>query len=104
MEESSKKFLAHVDAFCVFMVRQGKGTTQNQETTKLISHIAKGLGTIGSAPSGGSAKATIKARLLDSFARKETETKGLYCLRKRKIEMQIYRQGEFADRDCWLIW
>jgi hypothetical protein len=40
-----------------------------------MNHIKKGLGAIGSAPSGGSTKPTIKARLSDSFARKETKTK-----------------------------
>ncbi len=49
--------------------------TQNQETTKLMNHIAKGLGAISNAPSGGSAKATINARPPDPFIRKETKTK-----------------------------
>jgi hypothetical protein len=35
--------------------------------------ITKKLGAIGSAPSGGSTKMTIKARLPNSFARKETK-------------------------------
>jgi hypothetical protein len=42
---------------------------------ELGSASTKGLGVIGVAPNGGSAKVTIKARLLDSFARKETNTK-----------------------------
>jgi len=57
------------------MVQQGETTMQNHETTKFTGQIAKGLGAIGGAPSGGHAKVSIKARLLDSFARKETKTK-----------------------------
>jgi hypothetical protein len=40
-----------------------------------MNHIVKSLGAIANAPSGGFVKATIKARLLDSFVRKETKTK-----------------------------
>jgi hypothetical protein len=40
-----------------------------------MNHIAKGLGAINSAPSGGSAKATIKVRFPNSFIAKETKTK-----------------------------
>jgi hypothetical protein len=40
-----------------------------------MNDIVEGLGAINSAPSGGFAKATIKVRLLNSFARKETKTK-----------------------------
>ncbi len=43
-----------------------------------MSHIVEGLGAIDSAPSGGFTKATIKARLLDSFAGKETKTKWVW--------------------------
>jgi hypothetical protein len=39
---------------------------------KLMGSIAKGLGVIDGAPSGGSIKVSIKARLLDSFIGKET--------------------------------
>jgi len=46
--------------------------------TKLMSRIAEGLGAIGSAPSGGSAKTTIKARLPNSFVGKETKTKWVW--------------------------
>jgi hypothetical protein len=35
--------------------------------------IQEGLGVIDNAPSGGSAKVNIKARLLDSFIGKETK-------------------------------
>jgi hypothetical protein len=52
VEKSSKKFLAFVDAFHVFVVQQKGAMTQNQEITKLMSRIAKGLGTIGSASNG----------------------------------------------------
>jgi len=34
-----------------------------------MNHIVKGLGAITNAPSGGFAKATIKATLPDSFVR-----------------------------------
>ncbi len=40
-----------------------------------MNHIVEGLGAIGNAPSEGIVKGTIKARLLDSFAGKETKTK-----------------------------
>jgi hypothetical protein len=75
VEKSSKEFLALVHSFCVFVVEQKTPTTQNQKITKLMNYVAKGLGAISNAPSGGSAKATIKARLLDPFIRKETKTK-----------------------------
>ncbi len=75
MKNSSKEYLAFVDAFLVFVDQQGETTTQNQETTKLMGCITEGLGAIGSALSGGSTKLTIKARLPNSFARKETKTK-----------------------------
>jgi len=78
VEESSKKFFALVDIFCVFMVEQGKVMAQNQETIKLMNHIAKGLGAIGNTPSGGFAKATIKVTLSNSFAEKKTKTKGVW--------------------------
>jgi hypothetical protein len=71
MEKSSKVFLALVDAFYVFVVQQKEITTQNQEITKLMSCIVEGLGVIENAPSRGFTKATIKARLPNSFARKE---------------------------------
>ncbi len=48
---------------------------QNHKTTKFMGRITERLGAIGGAPSGGFAKVTIKARLLDSFGRKETKTK-----------------------------
>jgi hypothetical protein len=40
-----------------------------------MNRIVEGLGAIGITPSGGFANATIKARLPNSFARKETKTK-----------------------------
>jgi len=43
-----------------------------------MNHIVKGLGAINSAPSGGSAKAMINAKLLDPFIRKETKTKRVW--------------------------
>ncbi len=50
VENSSKEFLALVDdVFYLSVVQQGKTTMQNQEITKLMGCIAKGLGTIGSA-------------------------------------------------------
>jgi hypothetical protein len=75
VEKSSKEFLALVDTFYVLVVQQGEATTQNQETTKLMNHITERLGAISIAPSGESAKATIKVRLPNSFAGKETKTK-----------------------------
>jgi hypothetical protein len=78
VEESSKEFLALVDIFCVFVVQQGKVMTRNQETTKLMNHIAKGFGAIGNNASGSSTKATIKVGLLDFFAGKVTKTKQMW--------------------------
>jgi hypothetical protein len=40
-----------------------------------MNRTVEGLGAIANTPSGGFAKATIKARLLDSFVKKETKTK-----------------------------
>jgi hypothetical protein len=40
-----------------------------------MNHTVIGLGAIGIAPSGGFANSTIKVRLPNSFARKETKTK-----------------------------
>jgi hypothetical protein len=52
--------------FTHFVVQQGENTSKNQETTKLMNHIVKNLGAITNVPSGGSAKVSIKVRLLDS--------------------------------------
>jgi len=70
---SSKEFLSLMDAFFVFVVQKGETITQNQETTKLMNDIVENLDAISNAPSGGSTKATIKARSLD--VGKETKTK-----------------------------
>jgi hypothetical protein len=78
VEESSKKFFVLVDIFCVFVVEQGEVMAQNQETTKLLNHIAKGSGAIGNTPSGGFAKVTIKVKLSDFFAKKKTKTKRVW--------------------------
>jgi hypothetical protein len=75
VEKSFKEFLTFVDTICTFVVQQGKAMTHNQKTSKFMGHIMEGLGTINSAPSASFAKVTIKARLLDSFVRKETKTK-----------------------------
>jgi phage host-nuclease inhibitor protein Gam len=89
VEKLSKKFLVLMDAFCVFVVQQRKATTQNQKSTKLMNCIVKGLDAIGSTPSEGFAKATIKVRLLDSFAGKETKTKWVQLwLHKVKAYME----------------
>jgi hypothetical protein len=46
---------------------------------KLMNCIAEGLGAIGITPNGDSTKVTIiKARLPNSFARKETKTKRVW--------------------------
>ncbi|CAM6030436.1 unnamed protein product [Sphagnum balticum] len=63
VEKSSKEFLDFMDVFRVFVVQQGEVPTQNQKTTKLMNHIAKGLGAIGNTRSEGSTKATIKFKL-----------------------------------------
>jgi len=57
------------------VVQQKETTTQNNETAKLMGRITKGPNVIGVAPSGGSTKVVMKARLLDSFARKKDNTK-----------------------------
>jgi len=43
-----------------------------------MNRIVENLGAIGSAPSGGFTKVTIKARLPDFFAGKETKTKWVH--------------------------
>ncbi len=43
-----------------------------------MGRIAEGLGVISSAPSGGSTKVSIKAKLSDSFTRKETKMKKVW--------------------------
>jgi hypothetical protein len=75
VKKSFKEFLVLVDDFRVVVVQQGEATTQNHEITKLMNRIMEGLSAIGIAPSGDFANATIKARLPNSFARKETKTK-----------------------------
>jgi hypothetical protein len=74
VKNSSKEFLAFVDVLCVCGPTRGNHYTK-PGNNQLMGYIEEGLGTIGSAPSGGSAKVTIKARLRNSFARKETKTK-----------------------------
>jgi hypothetical protein len=45
---------------------------------KFMAQIAEGLGAIDGVPSEGFAKVTIKARLTNSFPRKETKTKRVW--------------------------
>ncbi len=49
---------------------KGKPYHKTKREPRLMNRIVEGLGAIGSAPSGGSTKVTIKATLFDSFARK----------------------------------
>jgi hypothetical protein len=49
--------------------------TLHNETTKIMGPITKGLGLINVVPNGGSTKVAMKARLLNSFTRKEMTTK-----------------------------
>ncbi len=60
------------------MVQQRETTTQNHEMAKFMAQIAEGLGAIDGVPSEGFAKVTIKARLTNSFPRKETKTKRVW--------------------------
>jgi hypothetical protein len=60
------------------VVQQNEAITQNQETTKLMNHITKGLGAISNAPSWGFAKATINVKLPNVFVKKETKTKQVW--------------------------
>jgi hypothetical protein len=73
-DKTLKEFWPSLDAFQTVLVQRRETTTQNNESTKLMGRIAKGPGVIGVAPNGRS-KVAMKARLLDSFARKETNTK-----------------------------
>jgi hypothetical protein len=75
VEKSSKDFLAHMDAFCTFVVQQGETMTQNQKTSKFMGCIVEGLRAIDNAPHASFAKVTIKARLPNSFIGKKTKTK-----------------------------
>ncbi len=61
-----------MDVFCVFVVRQGEATAQNQETTKLMNYIVERL-----VASEGFAKATIKVRLPNSLIGKDTKNKSV---------------------------
>jgi hypothetical protein len=83
--------------------------------TKLMGRIAKGLDAIGGAPSGGSAKVTIKARLLDSFIRKETKTKRLRlwlhqveaCMEMQSLQIdkeQIHFVITLLKEHAWELW
>jgi hypothetical protein len=74
-DKTSKELWPSLDAFQELWCNKGNTTTQNNETARLTSQIVKQLSVINVAPNGGSAKVTIMARLLDSFARKETNTK-----------------------------
>lgn len=74
----SKEFLAFLDTFYTFMVQQRETMTQDHEMAKLMARIMEGLGAINSAPNEGFAKVTIKAKLPNSFARKETKTKRVW--------------------------
>jgi hypothetical protein len=75
VDQTSKEFLAFLDVFWSFVVQEGEPTAENHEMAKLMGRITEGLGVIDGVLNGGSTKVTIKARLLDSFARKETKTK-----------------------------
>jgi hypothetical protein len=55
-----------------------------------MNHIAKNLGAIGNALSGSSTKVNIKARLLNSFAGKESKTKWVRLwLHQVEVYMEI---------------
>jgi hypothetical protein len=49
--------------------------SSHNETTKIMGPMTKGLGFINIVPNGGSTKVAIKARLANSFTRKEMKTK-----------------------------
>ncbi len=116
MEKSSKEFLALMDAFCMFVVQQGEATTQNQETTKLMNYIVEGLNAISNGPSRGFAKATIKARLPNSFVGKETKTKRVqpwlhqieayketYCLETNKEQIHFVQTLKKYTWEWWML-
>ncbi len=74
------------------MVQEGETTTENHKMAKLMGQIAEGLGVIDGVLNGGSTKVTIKARLLDSFAWKETKTKRVQSwLHQVKVYMETQR-------------
>jgi hypothetical protein len=60
-----------------------------------MKRIAENLGAIGSAPSGGSAKVTIKARLLNSFEGKETKTK--------QVRLWLHKMEVYMETQCFKI-
>jgi hypothetical protein len=57
--------------------------------------IAKGLGVIDTAPSGGSTKVAIKARLLDSFAWNEMKTK--------KVWPWLHQVKAYLETQCFKL-
>ncbi len=57
--------------------------------------IVENLGAIGNAPSGGFAKATIKARLPDFFTGKETKTK--------RVHPWLHQVEAYMENQCFKI-
>jgi len=51
---------------------------ENHEMVKLMAQIMEGLGAIGGAPSESFTKVTIKARLVNFLAKKDTKTKRVW--------------------------
>ncbi|CAM6014561.1 unnamed protein product [Sphagnum balticum] len=69
-----------------------------------MNFIAKGLGVIDSAPSGGFTKATIKARLLASFVRKETKVKAWETQHFKTDKEKIHFTQTLLKEHVWKWW
>ncbi len=74
------------------MVQEGETTIENHKMAKLMGQIAEGLGVIDGALNGGSTKVTIKARLLDSFTRKENKTK--------QVQPWLHQVKAYMETQC----
>jgi hypothetical protein len=75
MHKSSKNNLALLDTFKTLMVQHSTTIMQHNKVVKIMGQVTKGLNVTSVAPSGGSIKVAMKAKLLNSFVGKETKTK-----------------------------
>ncbi len=91
VNKMSKEFFAILYDFQMFVVQWGEIVAHNNKIAKLLHWIKESLGVINSTWfEWGFAKVTIKVRLLNSFARKETKTKRVWLwLHQVKVYMEM---------------